>query len=269
MWPWKVLIPTVQSSCQLSRKLTSSVKVRNFNSKHLANGDPLPPFNGKLRIYNMRFCPFAQRTMLALIAKDIDYEVVNVNLMNKPMWLFEKNVFGKVPALEIEENVTIFESLPTVEYLDDIYSNRPLLSKDPRQKAQAKMIVEASGAIHSLFVKLVKKPEYVTEDNVKAFFKSLDFIQYQLTSRSAKFLHGHEPGYADYMIWPWFERLRASDDVRAKINAQSYEVLNKYIDNMMQDTAVRKYLVPVETLKEFHQGFRDSSGPNYDLLTKK
>lgn len=61
------------------------------------SGDPQPPYNGKLRIYNMRFCPYAQRTILALNAKEIDYEIVNVNLMNKPDWIFDKSPFGKKP----------------------------------------------------------------------------------------------------------------------------------------------------------------------------
>lgn len=58
-------------------------------------GDPLPPFTGKLRVYNMRFCPFAQRTILALNAKEIDYEVVNIDLVDKPEWLASKSAFSK------------------------------------------------------------------------------------------------------------------------------------------------------------------------------
>lgn len=59
------------------------------------SGDPLPPYNGKLRIYNMRYCPYAQRTVLVLNAKKIDYEVVNIDLVDKPEWLTSKSLFGK------------------------------------------------------------------------------------------------------------------------------------------------------------------------------
>lgn len=59
------------------------------------SGDPLPPHTGKLRVYNMRHCPFAQRTILALNAKGIDYEVININLFDKPEWLTTKSAFGK------------------------------------------------------------------------------------------------------------------------------------------------------------------------------
>lgn len=43
----------------------------------------------------MRLCPFAQRAILALNAKNIDYEVVNINLAEKPEWLTMKSAFGK------------------------------------------------------------------------------------------------------------------------------------------------------------------------------
>lgn len=44
----------------------------------------------------MRYCPYAQRTILALNAKQIDYEVVNIDLKEKPEWLTRKSAFGKI-----------------------------------------------------------------------------------------------------------------------------------------------------------------------------
>lgn len=40
--------------------------------KHLGPGSQLPPLRpGKLRLYSMVFCPFAQRSRLVLAAKNI------------------------------------------------------------------------------------------------------------------------------------------------------------------------------------------------------
>lgn len=44
----------------------------------------------------MRFCPYAQRTVLILNAKKVPYEVVNINLTEKPEWLTSKSPFGNV-----------------------------------------------------------------------------------------------------------------------------------------------------------------------------
>lgn len=74
----------------------------------------MPRFNGKLRVYNMRYCPFAQRTMLALIAKDIDYEILNIDLVDKPEWLVSKSIFSK-------KNSYLISTQATTEALTAVY----------------------------------------------------------------------------------------------------------------------------------------------------
>ncbi|XP_034831652.1 pyrimidodiazepine synthase-like [Maniola hyperantus] len=240
----------------------------NFNTKHLKRGDPLPPYNGKLRVYNMRLCPFAQRTILALNAKNIDYEIVNINLAEKPEWLTSKSAFGKVPSIEIKEGVCIYESLITVEYLDEVYPQRPLLPKDPVRKAMDKIIVEASGPIVTFFLKSIKAPETITEETVSAFHKALEFIQDQLKERGTPYLAGDAPGYVDYMNWPWFERLLVfkEEDPRVKIDPEKFKLLTAYLEKMKKDPAVVPYLVPDKVMIAFHEAFKTGSTPNYDLL---
>lgn len=43
----------------------------------------------------MVFCPYAQRVRLVLAAKGIEYETVNIQLKDKPEWLFDINSEGK------------------------------------------------------------------------------------------------------------------------------------------------------------------------------
>ncbi|XP_049873969.1 pyrimidodiazepine synthase-like isoform X1 [Pectinophora gossypiella] len=243
----------------------------NYNTKHLKKGDPLPPYTGKLRVYCMRYCPFAQRTILALNAKQLDYEVVNIDLMDKPEWFTTKSPLGKVPAIEIEENKTIYESLVTVEYLDDVYPQRPLLPKDPVKKAYDKIIVEVATGLSTLFYKVIRNPETVTENTMTAYRNAVSFIQEQLKSRGTKFLDGGEPGYADYMIWPWFERIWMLQDVdeRLKIDGPENKLLVEYIQNMLKDPAVAAFLVPKDILLQVMEGYRPGNRPNYDLLLEK
>ena len=68
-------------------------------------------------LVNMRFCPYAQRTALCLNAKNVEYDVINSQLMTKPRWLWEINPIGKVPVL-IHDGNTIYESLVTCEYIE-------------------------------------------------------------------------------------------------------------------------------------------------------
>ncbi|CAH2039501.1 unnamed protein product, partial [Iphiclides podalirius] len=242
----------------------------NFNGKHLKKGDPLPPYNGKLRVYSSRVCPFAQRTILALLAKNVDFEVVNVHLADKPEWLVRKSAFGKVPSIEIKEDVCIYESLITVEYLDDVYPQRLLLAKDPITKAYDKIIAETSGTLHTMFFKFIKDPEAITEENIVSYKKTLHFLQDQLKKRKSKFFGGNEPGYADYMVWPWFERLlicQEKSDI-LKLDDMEFELLNEYISNMLNDPAVSQYLVPKDVYIKLFESYSLGKVPNYDLLSE-
>lgn len=43
----------------------------------------------------MRFCPYAERSVLVLNAKNLQYDVVFINLDNKPEWIFQYSPKGK------------------------------------------------------------------------------------------------------------------------------------------------------------------------------
>jgi pyrimidodiazepine synthase len=75
------------------------------------------------------------------------YDVVNINLQEKPEWYFLKNPLGKVPALETESGDCIYESLIIADYLDEIYPQTPLHSRDSMQKAKDRILIERFGSV--------------------------------------------------------------------------------------------------------------------------
>jgi len=72
-------------------------------NSHFGKGtdQPIPPNDGQLRLYSMRFCPFAHRAHLVLNVKNIPYHVFYINLSEKPEWYSKVNPNGKVPALHL------------------------------------------------------------------------------------------------------------------------------------------------------------------------
>lgn len=71
----------------------------------------------------------------------------------------------------------------------------------------------------------MKQPDTIREDTIANYHNALKFIESQLKSRGTKFLDGSEPGYADYMIWPWFERLLTVDDEKYKLDGNKFALL--------------------------------------------
>src|SRR5207248_2871590 len=89
---------------------------------------------GVITLYDAARCPFCARVRIVLAEKGISYEPVEIDLSNRPAWLYEKNPTGRVPVLE-EDTFVLPESAVIMEYLEERYPEPPLLPADPAQRA--------------------------------------------------------------------------------------------------------------------------------------
>ena len=67
-------------------------------------------------------------------AKDVEFEVTFINLLEKPDWFLKISPHGKVPVLKIGGDV-LFESNAIAEFLDETVSPR-LHPEDPIERAR-------------------------------------------------------------------------------------------------------------------------------------
>nr|XP_040034422.1 glutathione S-transferase omega-1-like [Gasterosteus aculeatus aculeatus] len=232
---------------------------RSFAKGSAAPG-PVP--KGHIRLYSMRFCPFAQRTRLVLSAKGIKHEVINIHLKDKPDWFLEKNPLGLVPVLETSAGEVIMESPITCDYLDEVYPERKLLPSSPFGKAQQKMMLEHFSKVIPYFYKipmLKKKGEDVSglEAELKEKFSKLDK---DLVNKKTKFFGGDSITMIDYMMWPWFERLESYE---LEYCLDGTPELKKWTERMLEDMAVKATMHSQDTFKAFLASYRDGK-PNYD-----
>ena len=70
---------------------------------------------------------------IALAEKELDYETVEIDLADRPEWLYELNPNGSVPVLD--DGFILPESEVIMAYLDERYPERPLLPSDPVERA--------------------------------------------------------------------------------------------------------------------------------------
>ncbi|GAB1601912.1 glutathione S-transferase omega-1-like [Argonauta hians] len=181
----------------------------------LANGSKCPQLEtSTLRLYSMRFCPFAERTRLVLEHKKIPYETVNINLKFKPDWFLKKNPFGRVPVIEHDSKI-IYESLICNDYLEKVFPNPPLTPVDPYLLAKDQMLISHMDKIVNMFwksLRLRKKGEPM--DSIMIQLKAdLCYFEEQLNERGAPFFGGKQVCMADFNLWPWFAKLEAVTEV--------------------------------------------------------
>ncbi|XP_056385751.1 glutathione S-transferase omega-1-like [Hyla sarda] len=230
------------------------------SQKSLSKGSaaPGPVPKGLIRLYSMRFCPFAQRARLVLAAKGIKNEVVNINLKNKPDWFFEKSPQGVVPSLETPDGKIIYESPIVCDYLDEAYPGKKLTPADPYKKAQEKMLLELfSGTIAALYKILFAKKDNQDVTELKAqFFEKFKKLDESLAKKKTPYFGGQSVTMIDYMIWPWIERLIAFDVLEYLEKVPNISAWQKL---MLQDPSVKATYTEPDVLLSFFKLFAQDS----------
>lgn len=226
--------------------------------KCLKADTPFPPLQKTaLRLYSMRFCPYAQRTRLVLEHKQIPYETVNVDLLSKPTWFWERNPLGTVPILEKGDQV-IYESTATCEWLDDLHTNNRLTSSDPYIKAKDRILLEYFGKISGLFYGKLRRPADI-EEGIQELQKHYQFYETELAKRTGPFFGDNGPSMIDFYIWPHLERIPAlakhKEDVRIDVDPEQLPLLARWFTAMYTVPAVKATMIDTDTHERFLQSY--------------
>jgi RNA polymerase-associated protein len=90
-------------------------------------------------LYTADRCPYAARARIVLAEKGIAYEAVEIDLGDRPPWIYEKNETGRVPVYEEDEGLVLPESEVIMEYLEERYPEPALWPADPAERALARL----------------------------------------------------------------------------------------------------------------------------------
>jgi glutathione S-transferase len=98
-----------------------------------------------IHLYSYQACPFARRTRMVLLEKNVPFELTEIDINNKPADFSEISPYGKVPVL-LHDGGRVYESAIINEYLDESFPDSPLLPTDPLQRAQARIWMDYCGS---------------------------------------------------------------------------------------------------------------------------
>jgi glutathione S-transferase len=90
-------------------------------------------------LYTADRCPYAARARITLAEKGIAYEAVEIDLDDRPAWIYEKNELGRVPVYEEDEGLVLPESEVIMEYLEERYPEPALWPADPAERALGRL----------------------------------------------------------------------------------------------------------------------------------
>ncbi len=93
-----------------------------------------------LTLISFPTCPYVQRAVISLKEKKVDFEVVYIDLANKPDWFLAISPLGKVPVLKIarpgKDDAILFESSVILEYLEETVPGTKLHPQDALERAR-------------------------------------------------------------------------------------------------------------------------------------
>lgn len=93
-----------------------------------------------MRLYSGTSCPFSHRCRIVLFEKGMDFEVIDVDLMNKAEDVAAINPYGKVPVL-VERDLVLYEANIINEYIDERFPHPQLMPPDPVMRGRARLFL--------------------------------------------------------------------------------------------------------------------------------
>ena len=166
-----------------------------------------------IKIYSSARCPYAQRTRMLMIEKEIPFELTEVDLRNKPDWFLAVSPYGKVPVI-VDDGQTIYESAIINEYLDEKYTRIPMMPEEPVERAKARIWMDyCTNKYLTLSRKLLVDHgnEELQTENKKKMKESLIYIEKECFEKNANgpFWLGNNISLVDHHYAPFFERFGA------------------------------------------------------------
>lgn len=93
-----------------------------------------------MTLYSGTTCPFSQRCRVVLFEKGMDFQIIDVDLFNKPEDLGVMNPYNRVPVL-VERDLILYESNIINEYIDERFPHPQLMPADPVMRARARLFL--------------------------------------------------------------------------------------------------------------------------------
>lgn len=193
-----------------------------------------------MRLYSGTTCPFSHRCRIVLYEKGMDFEIIDVDLFNKPEDLAVMNPYNQVPVL-VDRDLILYESNIINEYIDDRFPHPQLMPADPVMRARARLFLfRFEQELFSHVQSIEKGSQKAAEKGRQLIRESL--IQIAPVFTRQKYMLGDEYTMLDVAIAPLLWRL---DHYGIQLPKQAAPLM-KYAERIFSRPAFIDALTPSE-----------------------
>ena len=173
-------------------------------------------------LYSFRRCPYAIRVRWALLICEINVEIREINLKNKPHDFLNKSKTKTVPILIKKNNEVIEESLDIIIWAlsESKKKNLKVLYFPANKKEDIIEIIKENDTEFKYHLDRFKyASRYQNSDKEFHFKKAIKFIKrWNKLLAENKYFFGDNPTIADWSIWPFVRQFKIACESQKRKN---------------------------------------------------
>ena len=189
---------------------------------------------GLPKLYSFRRCPYAIRARMALLAADVGFDLIEVDLKNKPAELSRLSAKATVPVLVLADDWIIDESREIISWA--LSHSDPDGWLDCDQDRAAKLITDCDGPFKYWLDRYKYHVGYPDASQSDYRAEALNCLHsWDTILRQQPFLVGDRRSLADLCLFP-FVRQFANVDRLWFDQQTSLSALRKWLNVWLEDT---------------------------------
>ena len=159
-----------------------------------------------MTLYSGTVDPYSHRCRIVLFEKGMDFQVIDVDLANKPEDLAVINPYNQVPVL-VERDLVLSEANIINEYIDERFPHPQLMPPEPVMRARARLYLhEFEKGLFSHIADIESVDEQKMEAARKAIADNLTIYLVPILTKQA-YLLGDDYSMLDVAVTPLLWRL--------------------------------------------------------------
>jgi len=210
----------------------------------------------KYMLVSFKTCPWVQRSAIVFREKKTEFELRHIEPDNRPDWFLAISPHKKVPALTIDDKVSLFESNAINEYLDETITPR-LHPADPFERA----VNRAWTDYVPTFASIVTATAYADTEadyNKAAEQIPLPFerVEKALEKQgSGPFFNGTKYSLVDAAYAPFLQRYYFLDRVKKLGHIEKFPRLKAWMEALLQRDSTHSF-PPAEFEAMYRDGLK-------------
>lgn len=193
-----------------------------------------------MTLYSGTTDPFSQRCRIVLYEKGMDFQIIDVDVFNKPEDLAVVSPHNKVPVL-VERDLILYEANIINEYIDERFPHPQLMPADPVMRARARLFLHRFESELFCHIDSIEHGAQKVADKARQAVRD-NLMQIAPVFAKQKYMLGDEFSMLDVAIAPLLWRL---DHYGIQLGKEAAPLM-KYAERLFSRPAYIEAMTPAE-----------------------